>query len=105
MSKCIIFKKIAELKEQGKKGALATVVETKGSTPRKAGAKMLVLEDGTFSGSICGGCVEAEVYQAACRVLRDGEPKILEFKLNKREMPEESGLICGGKMRIFIEPI
>ena len=97
-----ILGKIAKLKRQGKKGALATVVEARGSTPRKAGAKMLVSEDGTFSGSICGGCVEAEVYQEACSVLKDGEPKMLEFKLNEKE---GGGMICGGVLKVFIEPV
>lgn len=89
----------------GKKGALATVVETRGSTPRKAGAKMFVSEDGSFEGTISGGCVEAEVYQEARAVIKSGEAKIMEFRLNAKEMPEDSGLICGGVMRIFIEPV
>jgi xanthine dehydrogenase accessory factor len=101
----LIFKKISELANQEKQGALATVIGVKGSTPRKIGTRMLVLSDGTMMGSICGGCIEAEVYQEARQIMFNGVSKVLEFKLNEAEMGEESGLICGGSIKIFIEPV
>ena len=90
--------------EQGERGVLATIVRTKGSTPRKVGAKMVVFEDGLLMGSIGGGCGEADVFQEAMQVLETGEPKLMHVDLTADEA-EESGDVCGGIMDVFIEPL
>jgi xanthine dehydrogenase accessory factor len=98
------YEEILKLRSEGKSGALATIVSTKGSTPREIGAKMLILEDGKFRGSVGGGCMEAEVWQEAMKVMAEGRPKTLHLDLTGREA-EEGGMICGGIMDIYIEPI
>jgi xanthine dehydrogenase accessory factor len=100
-----IFEEIARIKQEGGKGALATLVQTKGATPREPGAKMLVLADGTMLGSIGGGCVEAEVWQEAKKVIAEGKPRMMHFDLTGRDAAESDGLICGGIMDVFVEPI
>ena len=81
--------------------ALATVAQTLGSTPRKTGAKMLVKEDGSFVGTIGGGCGEAEVWQEAMDALDDGEARMVVVDLTEPTDGEDK--ICGGVMRIFVE--
>lgn len=83
---------------------LATVVRTRGSTPRKAGAKMLVRADGSRSGTICGGCVEAEVYSEAMELFHGHGSKLLSFTLND-DAAAEYGLRCGGQMEVFVEKL
>jgi xanthine dehydrogenase accessory factor len=100
-----IFEEIARIKQEGGKGALATLVQTKGATPREPGAKMLMLADGTMLGSIGGGCVEAEVWQEAKKVIAEGKPRMMHFDLTGRDAAESDGLICGGIMDVFVEPI
>lgn len=85
----------------GESVALATVAQTLGSTPRKTGAKMLVREDGSFVGTIGGGCGEAEVWQEAMEALEEGEPRIVTVDLTEPTDGEDK--ICGGVMRIFVE--
>ena len=85
----------------GEPVALATVAQTLGSTPRKTGAKMLVREDGSFVGTIGGGCGEAEVWQEAMETLEEGQPRIVTVDLTEPTDGEDK--ICGGLMRIFIE--
>lgn len=99
-----ILKEIAAVVTGADNGALATIVKTKGSTPRKAGAKMVVRPDGTAIGTICGGCVEAEVYAEALRVLETGRCKLMTFHLTADEA-DELGMKCGGSMDVFIEPL
>ncbi len=99
-----IYREIVRLQEQGQKAALATVVDTRGSTPRKAGAQMLLREDGTFTGTISGGIVEAEVQQIAREVLQSGKPRIYERCLDELDA-EAFGLACGGTIRVFIERV
>ena len=98
------YEEILKLRSEGKSGALATIVSTRGSTPREVGAKMLILEDGKFRGSVGGGCMEAEVWQEAMKVMAEDRPKTLHLDLTGREA-EEGGMICGGIMDIYIEPI
>ncbi len=88
----------------GRRVVTATVVRTQGSTPRKAGAKMLVCEDGTRAGTICGGCVEAEVYQEAVAHFSVSKPRLLRYTLND-DAAAEFGLRCGGIMEIYLERI
>jgi xanthine dehydrogenase accessory factor len=99
-----IFATIARLVAAGEDCALCTIVETKGSTPGKTMMKMLVRRDGSFEGSVGGGCLEAEVLEAALLSLDDEKSRMLEFALNERDYPD-SGLICGGRVRIHVEPI
>lgn len=99
-----LFEEIARLQRQGQPCALCTIVKARGSTPGKDAMKMLVRSDGTFVGTVGGGCLEAEVLEAALASLADERPRTLEFALNERDYPD-SGLLCGGQVEIFVEPI
>ncbi|MGC8741223.1 MAG: XdhC family protein [Candidatus Sumerlaeaceae bacterium] len=99
-----IYQTISQLLQEGKRGALITVVETVGSTPRKAGAKMLVTEDGQLIGTVGGGCVEADLVAYAKQVIRLGQPGMFEVDLTAKNA-DENDMLCGGKMKAFIEPI
>ena len=90
--------------EQGRRGALATIVSRKGATPRDAGAKVFIGEDGSLHGTVGGGCMEAEVWHHARLVMKSGEPKMLRYSLNGQTV-EDEGMICGGTVEIFIEPV
>src|SRR4030043_985772 len=83
---------------------LATLIPRVGSAPRAVGAKYLVKKEGASSGSIGGGCVEAEVWQEAQKVMEKGGGKVLHFDLTP-ELLAEGGLICGGNIDIFLEPL
>jgi xanthine dehydrogenase accessory factor len=84
--------------------ALATVIETWGSAPRKVGAKMAVRPDGAMVGSVSGGCVEGAVVEAATETLADGRPQLLEFGVAD-ETAWEVGLACGGHIKVWVEPL
>jgi len=99
-----LYELIVELRRRGECAALATIIARKGSTPRRDAAKMLVFPDGRTTGSIGGGCVEAEVCAEALAAMRTGRSKVLGFDLTEDDA-EESGLICGGTMEVFVEPI
>ena len=100
-----IFQKLSALQSQGISAALATIVETAGSTPREVGAKMIVCADGTIFGSVGGGCGESQVKSAALRcLLTTHEPEILEVSLLD-ELGTKGGDVCGGKMTMFVEPV
>ena len=96
-----VYEAMSEAFEGGSPVALATVAQTLGSTPRKTGAKMLVREDGSFVGTIGGGCGEAEVWQEAMDALDDGEARMVVVDLTEPTDGEDK--ICGGVMRIFVE--
>ncbi len=99
-----IYEEIVSLRQQGRRGAVATIVNVRGSIPSFETAKMLVRDDGSIAGTIGGGCVEAEVWQAAREVMESEKPRSLTFNLN--ENPKyDTGLVCGGTLDIFIEPI
>ena len=98
-----IFEEIVRLKREGKRAVLATVVSVKDSSPREEGAKMLIKSDGTIVGSVGGGNVEAKVCREAKRIMDRGKPEILHFDLTGEA--NEEGMICGGNMDIFVEPI
>ena len=84
---------------------LATVVRTKGSTPQKPGAKLLVRKDGSGVGTLGGGCVEGDIWFAAKEILRrEGGPEFRDYLLNE-EIAARDGLVCGGTMYFFIEPL
>jgi len=99
-----IYEEIVKLRRAGRKGAVATIVSAQGSIPSFKTAKMLVRDDGTIEGTIGGGCVEAEVWQAAREVMEKEKPRTLSFNLNQ-EPKYDTGLICGGTLDIFIEPV
>jgi len=99
-----IYVEIVRALEKREKVALATLVSRVGSAPRAVGARYLVKGDGTSSGSIGGGCVEAEVWQEAQKIMEIGERKILHFELTSEQLAE-GGLICGGNISIFLEPL
>jgi xanthine dehydrogenase accessory factor len=90
-------------KERAEKAALATVVETEGSTPREAGAKMAILQTGQIIGSIGGGCSEAEVMRKAMDIIRDGGYCLYDIDLT--DSAEEDGMVCGGTMKVLIEAV
>jgi xanthine/CO dehydrogenase XdhC/CoxF family maturation factor len=90
--------------DSGERAALATIVRTRGSTPRSVGARMLVFEDGLFMGTVGGGCGESDVLHASMDVIETGVPNLLLVDLTADEA-EESGDVCGGVMDVFIEPL
>ena len=89
---------------EGEKVALATIITTKGSTPRKAGAQVLFYRDGRAVGTIGGGCGEAEVRRHAFKVIDRGEPTLILVDLT-HDVAEQDGMVCGGTMEVFLEPI
>ena len=99
-----IFEEIVELRRAGRRGALATIVHARGSIPSFESAKMLVRDDGTIVGTIGGGCVEGEVWQAAREVMEEEKPRNLTFNLN-HDPKYDTGLVCGGTLDIYLEPI
>src|SRR5438445_755445 len=90
--------------QSGEPAALVTVVSTEGSTPQKAGATMAVYPDGRIVGSIGGGCVEAEMTWRARQAIEDRRTQVAAYELTADQAGED-GLICGGRMEVFIEPI
>jgi xanthine dehydrogenase accessory factor len=99
-----VYSEIVKSLGKKEKLALATLVARVGSAPRAVGAKYLIRGDGTSSGSIGGGCVEAEVWQEAQKVMEKGVGRILHFDLTSEQLAE-GGLICGGNIDIFLEPL
>ena len=90
--------------ESGAPAALVTVIATEGSTPQKAGAKMVVYPDGRIVGTIGGGCVEAEMTWRAREAIESRRPQVASYELTPDQAGED-GLVCGGRMQVFIEPI
>jgi xanthine dehydrogenase accessory factor len=90
--------------DQGRECVFCSVVETRGSTPQKAGAAMLVFPDGSQRGTLGGGCVEAEVKQQALRLVAEGKPRVLTFCLDDN-YGWDDGLICGGRMTVLADPL
>ena len=99
-----VYEQIVELRRQGRRGAVATITTVRGSIPSFQTAKMLVRDDGSIAGTIGGGCVEAEVWQAAREVMEEEKPRSLTFNLNN-DPKYDTGLVCGGTLEIFIEPV
>jgi xanthine dehydrogenase accessory factor len=99
-----LFEEIVKMRRAGHRGALATIVHTNGSIPSYESSRMLVREDGSISGTIGGGCVEAEVWAAAKDVMQKESPRKMVFNLNN-EASYDNGLICGGTLEVFVEPI
>src|SRR5438874_8418271 len=99
-----IYEEIVQLRQAGRRGAVATIVNVRGSIPSFETAKMLIRDDGSIFGTIGGGCVEAEVWQAAREVIESEKPRTLTFNLNQNPK-YDTGLVCGGTLDIFIEPV
>ncbi|HLQ73289.1 MAG TPA: XdhC family protein [Bacillota bacterium] len=104
MNEMDFFKQVVELSDKEEKAAVATIIRTKGSTPRETGAKMIVLSDGKVIGTIGGGCGEGEVIERSFSVIQTGIPAQHQVDLTDGLMYEDGG-ICGGIMDVFIEPI
>ncbi len=99
-----IYEQIVQLRKEGRRGAVATIVNVRGSIPSFQTAKMLVRDDGSIVGTIGGGCVEADVWQAAREVMESEKPRTLKFDLNN-DPKYDTGLVCGGTLDVFVEPI
>src|SRR5690348_14000837 len=99
-----IYAEISKLRKEERKAALATIIQVQGSIPSYESSKILVRDDGSIVGTVGGGCVEAEVWAMAQDVMREEKPRRQHFNLNND--PEyDNGLICGGSLDIFVEPI
>jgi len=97
-----VFDELVRLRTVGQKCALATIVQVKGSIPSFESAKLLVREDGSMVGTIGGGCVEAEVWNAAREVIATEKPRHMSFSLGQ-DAAYDNGLICGGQLDVFVE--
>jgi xanthine dehydrogenase accessory factor len=99
-----IYHEMQRLIATGNEAAVATIVRTRGSTPREVGARMLIRRDGGIVGTVGGGCGEAEVWSEAMEVLETGAPRLIEVDL-LHDHDAEGGRACGGIMYVFIEPL
>lgn len=99
-----VFAALGEALSRGDEAALVTIVSSNGSTPQRVGAKMLVFGDGRIVGTVGGGCYEADAIGKARQVLATRKPATVKYDLND-DFAEETGLMCGGQMEVFIEPI
>ncbi len=98
-----IYQELVNITSTGERAVLATIIYSHGSTPRKAGAKMLIKEDGTIIGTIGGGGTEHKIRQKVVEVMKSGQPQIVHFDLSGKE--EALQMLCGGQMDVFLEPI
>ena len=100
-----VYQRIVEAQDEKRSVAVATIVTTRGSTPQRTGARLLVFDDGRMMGTVGGGCVEADVWAEAKEALYDGESRLCHFTLrdNPDVPPDEEGMICGGEMEVLIE--
>ncbi len=99
-----VLEAIVDVRASGRPAALATVLATRGSTPRGAGARMLVLDDGELVGTVGGGCGEAQVIEAARRVLAGGAPERVAVDLTE-DLLSWSPAVCGGVMDVLVEAV
>ena len=99
-----VFKALNEALEKGEEVALVTIVSSTGSTPQRVGAKMLVYSDGRTIGTIGGGCYENEAFWKAREAIKTRKPQTVRYELND-DFAQETGLVCGGQMEVFIEPV
>lgn len=103
LSAAEIYEKTSRRVGQGSRAAMATIIRTKGSTPQQCGAKMVIFDDGSFLGTVGGGCVEADIYAEAKEVMRTGRAGLFNFNL-AGDIEDDDGMVCGGNMDILIEP-
>src|SRR3989442_8675075 len=99
-----VYDELVRLRKLGQKCAIATIVQVRGSLPSFESAKLAVREDGSMIGTIGGGCVEAEVWNAAREVMETEKPKHMSFNLGQ-DAAYDNGLICGGQLDVFVEPV
>src|SRR5712672_1075230 len=99
-----VFAAVADALERGEAAALVTIVATRGSTPQRVGAKMLVFGDGRLVGTIGGGCYENDAFGKAREAILHRRPQLVHYELDD-DFAQETGLICGGQMDVYIEPI
>ncbi|HTM47143.1 MAG TPA: XdhC/CoxI family protein [Bryobacteraceae bacterium] len=99
-----VYDELIRLRKLGQKCAIATIVQVRGSIPSFESAKLLVREDGSMIGTIGGGCVEAEVWNAAREVMETEKSKHMSFNLGQ-DAAYDNGLICGGQLDVFVEPV
>jgi xanthine dehydrogenase accessory factor len=99
-----IFDEIGKLTREGRCGALATIVNVRGSIPSVMASKMLVRDDGSIAGTVGGGCVESDVRKGAMIVMRDGKPRTFSFNLDQQP-DDDNGVVCGGSLQVFVEPV
>jgi len=99
-----VFAAVADALDRGEPAALVTIVATKGSTPQRVGAKMLVFADGRIVGTIGGGCYENDAFWKARDAIANRRPELVHYELSD-DFAQETGLICGGQMDVYIEPI
>lgn len=99
-----LFEQLQQWRERGLGVALATVVRTWGSSPRAEGSLLAVASDGTFLGSVSGGCVESAVIEQALEIIDDGKPRLLEYGVSDRQA-WDVGLACGGTVQIWVEAV
>lgn len=99
-----IYEEIVRLRQQGRKAALATIIHSQGSIPSYKSSKLLIRDDGSTLGTVGGGSIEAEVWAAAQEVMREEKPRRLVFQLDQ-DSNNDTGLVCGGTLEIFVEPI
>src|SRR6059036_659505 len=99
-----VFAAVADALERGEAAALVTIVSARGSTPQRVGAKMLVFGDGRIVGTIGGGCYEHDAFWKAREAITNRKPQIVHYELSD-DFAQETGLICGGQMDVYIEPI
>jgi xanthine dehydrogenase accessory factor len=99
-----VFAALAEALARGEEVALVTIVASTGSTPQRVGAKMLVFPDGRTVGTIGGGCYENDAFWKAREAITARRPLNVKYELND-DFAQETGLVCGGQMEVFIEPV
>ncbi len=99
-----VFAAVADALDRGEPAALVTIVSTTGSTPQRVGAKMLVFGDGRMVGTIGGGCYENDAFGKAREAILHRRPQLVHYELSD-DFAQETGLICGGQMDVYIEPI
>ena len=99
-----VFAAVADALERGEPAALVTIISAMGSTPQRVGAKMLVFADGRIVGTIGGGCYENDAFWKAREAITSRRPQLVHYELSD-DFAQETGLICGGQMDVYIEPI
>src|SRR5436853_3724106 len=99
-----VFAAVVDALDRGEMAALVTIISTTGSTPQRVGAKMLVFADGRIVGTIGGGCYENDAFWKAREAIKTRRPEVVHYELSD-DFAQETGLICGGQMDVYIEPI
>jgi xanthine dehydrogenase accessory factor len=97
----LLYEEIVRLQRDGRVAALATIIQCSGSSPQKEGSKMLIRDDGSIVGTLGGGCLEAEVIDAALVAIEEETVRSVSIMLTE----QNGGLVCGGKVTVFIEPL